>query len=40
MSTLTKGLRQMNKKDKTNYKLELRNVKTNRKEGIKMVQHF
>ena len=30
----------MNKIDKTNYKLELRNVKTNRKEGIKMVQHF
>ena len=40
MLTLTKCLRQMNKIDKTNYKLELRNVKANRKEGIKMVQHF
>ena len=30
----------MSKKDKTNYKLKSRNVKTKRKEGIKMVQHF
>ena len=30
----------MNKKDKTNYKLQLRNVDTNIKEGIKMVQRF
>ena len=30
----------MNEKDKTNYKLQLRNVKTIRKEGIKMAQHF
>ena len=30
----------MNKKDKTNYKLHLRNVDTNIREGIKMVQHF
>ena len=29
-----------NKKDKTNYKLQLRNVDTNKREGIKMVQHF
>ena len=30
----------MNKKDKTNDKLQSRNVKTNRREGIKMEQHF
>ena len=30
----------MNKKDKTNYKLQLRNFDTNIKEGIKMVQRF
>ena len=30
----------MNKKDKTNYKLQLRNVDTNKREGIKMVQYF
>ena len=30
----------MNKKDKTNYKLQLRKVDTNIKEGIKMVQRF
>ena len=30
----------MNKKDKTNYKLQIRNVKTKRREGIKMLQHF
>ena len=30
----------MNKKDKTNYELQSRDVKTNRREGIKMVQHF
>ena len=30
----------MNKKDKTNYKLQLRNVETNKSEGIKMVQYF
>ena len=30
----------MNKRDKTNYKLQLRNAETNKREGIKMVQHF
>ena len=30
----------MNKEDKTNFKLQLRNVETNKREGIKMVQHF
>ena len=30
----------MNKNYKTNYTLQLRNVDTNKKEGIKMVQHF
>ena len=28
----------MNKKDKTNYKLQLRDVETNKREGIKMVK--
>ena len=28
------------KKDKTNHKSQLRNVDTNKREGIKMVQHF
>ena len=40
MCTLTIRLQQMNKKDKANYKLQSRNVKTSRREGIKMVQHF
>ena len=30
----------MNKKDNTNDKLQSRNVKTNRREGIKLVQHL
>ena len=30
----------MNKRDKTNYKLQLYNVETNKREGIKMVKHF
>ena len=30
----------MNKKYKTNNKLQLRNVDTNKREFIKMVQHF
>ena len=30
----------MNKKDQTNYKQQLRNVEINKREGIKMVQHF
>ena len=30
----------MNKKDKTNYKLKSRNIKTKRRESIKIVQHF
>ena len=30
----------MNKKDETNYKLQLRNVETNKIESIKMVQYF
>ena len=30
----------MNKSDKTNYKLQLHNVETNKREVIKMVQHF
>ena len=30
----------MNKKGKTSYKLQLCNVKTNRREAIKIVQHF
>ena len=40
MCTLTIRLQQMNKKDKTNYKSQLRNVETNKREVIKMVQHF
>ena len=30
----------MNKKDKTNYKLQLHNVGTDKGEGLKVVQHF
>ena len=30
----------MNKNDKTNDKLQSRNVKTNRSEGIKLVKHL
>ena len=30
----------MNKEDTTDYKLKSRNVKTKRREGIKIVQHF
>ena len=30
----------VNKRDKTNYKLQSHNVETNKREGIKMVQHF
>ena len=30
----------MNQKDKTNYKSQLRNVETNQREGIEMIQHF
>ena len=30
----------MNKRGRTNYKLQLRNVETNKREGIKMLQHF
>ena len=40
MCTLTVRLKLINKKDKVNYKLQLRNVDTNKREGIKMVQHF
>ena len=29
----------MNKKDKTNYKLQSHNVDSNKREGIQMVQH-
>ena len=40
MCTLTIRLQQMNKKYKTNYRVQLRNVKANRREGIKMAQNF
>ena len=40
MCTLTLRLQLMNKKDETNYKLQLRDVETNKREAIKMVQHF
>ena len=30
----------MNQKDKTNYKLQLRNAETNQREGTEMIQHF
>ena len=30
----------MNKKDKTNYNLQVCKVDTNKREGIKMVQYF
>ena len=32
-------LKSMNKKDKTNYKLQLHNVDSNKREDIQMVQH-
>ena len=37
MCSLTIRLQQMNKKHKTNNKLQLRNIETNKREGIKMV---
>ena len=40
MWTLAIRLQFMNKKDRSNYKLQLRNVETYKREGIKMVQHF
>ena len=40
MCTLTIRLMYMSKEDKTNYKLQIRNVDTNKREDIKMVQHF
>ena len=40
MCTLTLRLQQRNKKRKANYKLQLRNVETNKREGIKIEQHF
>ena len=30
----------MTKRDKTNYKLQLHNVETNKSKGIEMVQYF
>ena len=30
----------MNKKDKINNKLQLRNIDTNKMEGIQMIEHF
>ena len=30
----------MNKKGKTNYKLQLRNIEPNKSKSIKLVQHF
>ena len=40
MCTLIICLEQMNKNDKTNWKLQLCNIDKNKREGIKMVQHF
>ena len=40
MRTLAIRLQQMNKKSKTNYKFELCNIETSKREGIKMVQHL
>ena len=40
MSPFTIRLKQINKKDKTNYKLQLRDVDKNKRDGIKMVQNF